>query len=175
MGLFGDAPIADAASDPWSLPDGTYEGAVGSIETYEPEDKSFKCTNIELVSEDGRTYTLRLYHPQDGDDDVQVQRKLSNIKKFYEGLEIPEDRMDSATAEDIQAAGERIIFTLRSNTSKKTNRTYQNLYSISLPRGTAMSQRLGDDDDNRSALSEFAKATASSSQDISAKTDDPWA
>ena len=174
MGLFGDAPIAEAASDPWSLPDGTYEGAVGSIETYEPEDKAFKCTNIELVSEDGRSYTLRLYHPQPGDDDVQIQRKLSNIKKFYEGLEIPEEKMNDATTEDIQAAGERIIFTLKSNTSKKTNRTYQNLYSISLPRGTAMSQRLGDSEDNRSALSEFARATTTPAQSVSEPVDE-WA
>jgi hypothetical protein len=177
MGLFGDAPIAEAASDPWSLPDGTYEGAIGSIETYVPEDEAFTCTNIELVSEDGRSYTLRLYHPQDGDDDTQVQRKLSNIKRFYEGLEIPEEKMDSATAEDIQAAGERIVFTLKSNTSKKTKKTYQNLYSISLPRGTAMSQRVGDDSDNRNALSEFARATTSnpSAQNISSASDDPWA
>jgi len=162
MSLFGDAAISSASSDPWSLPDGTYEGAIGNIETYEDPQGKFTCTNIDLVAEDGRSYTLRLYHPQPGDDDVQVQRKLSNIRRFYEGLEIPVELMDKATSEDIQAAGEKIVFTLQSNTSKKNNKTYQNLYSISLPKGTAMSQRISENGDNRTRLAEHAVAAQGS-------------
>jgi hypothetical protein len=157
MGLFGNsAEISTAAADPWNLPDGIYEGSVGEIETYVDPEGKFTCTNIDLVAEDGRSYTLRLYHPEETDTEIQRQRKLSNIRRFYEGLEIPVEKMDEASAEDIQAAGESIVFRLVTNTSKKNNKTYQNLYSIQLAQGSGMTQRLGDND----GLSEFARASA---------------
>lgn len=162
MGLFGDnAEISTAAADPWNLPDGIYEGAIGEIETYRDPEGKFTCTNVDLVAEDGRSYTLRLYHPEESDSEVQRQRKLSNIRRFYEGLEIPVEAMDSASAEDLQAAGENIVFRLVSNTSKKNGKTYQNLYSIQLAKGAGMTQKISESTDD---FSEFATKF---SQDLS--------
>lgn len=167
MSLFGDAPISSASSDPWSLPDGTYSGAVGEIETYHDPEGKFSCTNVSLVNEDGRAYRLRLWHPHHTDTPEQTAQKLSNIKRFYEGLEIPESAMDTATAEDIQAAGDAIVFTLKSNTAKN-GKTYQNLTSLSRPRGSGMRQtvREATNGQDLSGMSEFARASGSSGNEF---------
>jgi len=157
MGIFGDdVGISSASSDPWSLPDGTYSGAVGEIETYHDPEGKFACTNVNLVNEDGRAYRLRLWHPHQSDTPEQTAQKLSNIKRFYEGLEIPESEMDGATAEDIQAAGDAVIFTLKTNTAKN-GKTYQNLTSLSRPRGSGMRQTIKEAV-NSQGLDEFAGA-----------------
>ena len=132
MSLFGDLDIASAVSDPFNITDeGIYKGAISDVSLVEGENKDgvpYKAVVIKLTAEDGRSYQDWLRFPMPQDSDAVVSMKKTFIKAFYQGLEIPEDRMNSVTPEDIK--GMDVVFTL-----KKNKKGYMNC-TVQVPRGT---------------------------------------
>lgn len=119
FGDFGVEGIGDAPDDPFSLPDGTYRGAVIKGEVRKGEknnDAKTKYAGLAMTlsaTGESRTHQHYMPMPMPGDTPDVIIRKKSTIKKFMQGLGIPESRMDTTEIADMIAAGQDVVFTIR--------------------------------------------------------------
>lgn len=151
MGLFGDyaGDIADAPDDPFGLRDGHYHGAIIKVQFKEGKkkdsDKEWKAIIVTLSAEgQSGTHDHFLSLPLDTDDARTREIKLSAIKKFLTGCEIPRSRMNNVNAEDL----ENLEVDYKLSTSKNG---FRNL-DIQLAKGSGISVSDSDLDifDNKS-------------------------
>jgi hypothetical protein len=119
--LFGNYDIESAPDDPFSLKAGTYRGVIEGFEAKSGERNSDKkpysgitVTFAGVTDSNGEEcvdYDHWLSLPTAADDKKSADRKLSNIKQFLAGLEVPLSRMNTIKGSDLE--GTRVIFQIK--------------------------------------------------------------
>lgn len=119
--LFGDYDIEGAPDDPFSLKPGTYRGVIEGFENKEGErnadKKPYKGITVTFASvtdsngDECVDYDYWLSLPTGADDKKAADRKLSNVRKFLLGLEVPPTRMNTIKGSDLE--GTKVIFQIK--------------------------------------------------------------
>lgn len=110
--------IAEASLDPFELPDGVFRGAIIKAEAKSgnrtKDNAPYRAVVCTLSAEgDTRTHDVYLSLPMPADTPAATARKLSNIKKFLTGLEIPESRFDDIGPADLLHL--EVVYKLQTN------------------------------------------------------------
>lgn len=157
-GLLGEyaRDVASASDDPFSMPDGTYHGAIVGFErrsgNRQSDNKPWAALVAKLSAEgDSRGYEHFMSLPSDDDTAAAQERKLSNIKTFLKSLEIPESRFETLAPSDV--IGLEIDYQLK--TSKNG---FRNL-SLRLSRGSAVQADQGMAQEMQSAMASMNQVT----------------
>jgi hypothetical protein len=109
MGLFDELDIAGASDNPFAIPDDTYEAVVSDLVVKTNEEKGTTGMTVKYKitagEETGREITEYRRMPKATDktplSDAEAAKARSYIKRTLARLGIPEDRMNSATRDDL--------------------------------------------------------------------------
>lgn len=135
--LFATFDIADALDDPFSVKDGTYQGAISDVEIRTGEKKhddgtvtKWKSMVVTFTSSDPNVNSYAHWYGIPSPDDAEnvVSLKRSALKSLLSGLEIPESRMNQVKPTQLIAT--ECVWTIRTN-----KKGFKNI-KVSLPKGS---------------------------------------
>lgn len=109
MGLFDELDVANAADNPFEIPNNTYEAVVSKVDVKKNSKGNMGMTltyTIQGGTEfDGIQVTdyFRIPHADDADqlDEAGRKRSLSYLKRRLASLDVPESQMNSVSADDL--------------------------------------------------------------------------
>lgn len=144
-GFFGEFDIEGAADDPFSIPPGTYRGAITAFDGDkggEKKDGSGPYKGMEFtltVSEgpqEGAEFPAYFPLPTGQESTRSAGFMRSAVKRFLAGLEVPPERMN--TVDPNELLGLDVIFKVVERPSKNSSRKFRNLDEIRLANGAAV-------------------------------------
>lgn len=126
MGLFGDLDVASASEDVFGVPDATYSAVVTKVSMSKSDKKNdehgkplvgmtltYKLDDPESQYA-GRTVTQYQTVPQpEGEPTADELKNMGYLKRLLKNVGVPEERMNTVAAEDIQ--GSEVYITTKKN------------------------------------------------------------